>query len=110
MMQADDGIDLLGWIQEVHSLVSLILVSCYGHPDEVLERIRPAHDDYDQKPLAPRRMIELIDSIVRSTTISMRESFSDPASPSGIRKTVFSCFSGDFFRVSSIGVAFSRTR
>lgn len=64
-LRTTHGIDLLGWVQKNYPGISVILVSAYGHSDETLGRIRPAVDDYDQKPLTPQRMMELIDSVER---------------------------------------------
>ncbi|MFP5214136.1 MAG: response regulator [Acidobacteriota bacterium] len=65
LMNSAKGIDLLEWLQQNHPGASVILISDYGHSDEVIERIRPAMDDFDKKPLTPQRMMELIDSVDR---------------------------------------------
>ncbi len=70
LIQAGNGIDLLGWVHQNHPLISVILVSAYGYSDETIGRIRPAIDDYDKKPLTPQRMMELIDSVERKRKCS----------------------------------------
>ncbi len=60
-----DGLELLQWLQGAHPETSALLISTYGDLDEVIALIRPALDDYGQKPLTPQKMMALIDAIER---------------------------------------------
>lgn len=64
-MTATKMTGILEWVHENYPAISMILIATYGEMDRIVGSIRPAMDDYDQKPLTPHRMMELIDSVER---------------------------------------------
>lgn len=63
IMPKVSGIELLQWIKNNHSQISVLVVSGFGGKHLVMESIRPELDDYCQKPLTPCEMMRLIGNI-----------------------------------------------
>lgn len=57
------GIELLQWIKEHHSEISVLVVSGLGDKNVVMKTIRPEMDDCCQKPVTPYEMMRLIGNI-----------------------------------------------
>jgi DNA-binding response OmpR family regulator len=63
IMPIVSGIELLQWIKEHHSEISVLVVSGLGDRNLVLRTIRPEMDDCCQKPVTPCEMMRLIGNI-----------------------------------------------
>jgi DNA-binding response OmpR family regulator len=57
------GIELVQWIQNYHSKISVLIVSGLGSQNIVKDTIRPEMDDCCQKPVTPYEMMRLIGTI-----------------------------------------------
>lgn len=63
IMPIVSGIELLQWIKEHHSEISVLVVSGLGDRNLVMRTIRPEMDDCCQKPVTPCEMMQLIGNI-----------------------------------------------
>ena len=63
IMPKVSGIELLQWIKNHHSEISVLIVSGLGSQNMVKKTIRPAMDDCCQKPVTPDEMMRLIGTI-----------------------------------------------
>lgn len=63
MIPKVSGIELLQWIKNYHSQISVLIVSGLGSQNMARKTIRPAMDDCCQKPVTPDEMMRLIDTI-----------------------------------------------
>lgn len=63
MIPQVSGIELLQWIKNYHSQISVLIVSGLGNQNVVKKTIRPAMDDCCQKPVTPDEMMRLIGAI-----------------------------------------------
>jgi DNA-binding response OmpR family regulator len=63
IMPKVSGIELLQWIKQYYSHISVLVVSGLGNQNLVMETIRPEMDDCCQKPVTPSEMIRFIGNI-----------------------------------------------
>lgn len=63
MIPMVSGIELLQWIKNFHSEISVLVVSGLGSQNMVKKTIRPTMDECCQKPVTPDEMMRLIDTI-----------------------------------------------
>ncbi len=58
--------ELLPWIKKNHPEISVIIVSGFGNNDSLKEIMREDLDRYAKKPLTPKKMIGVINSLGRN--------------------------------------------
>jgi CheY-like chemotaxis protein len=58
-----NGIELLQWIQRQHPEISAILLSGFGENDIAAKTLRPKLDAHGKKPITPKEMTALINSL-----------------------------------------------
>lgn len=58
--------ELLPWIKKNHPEISVIIVSGFGDNDSLKEIMREDLDRYVKKPLTPKKMIGVINSLCRN--------------------------------------------
>lgn len=58
--------ELLPWIKKNHPEISVIIVSGFGNNDSLKKIMRKDLDRYVKKPLTPKKMISVINSLGRN--------------------------------------------
>jgi DNA-binding NtrC family response regulator len=55
-----NGFQLLRWIHEKYSEISVILLTGFGNNDTAFEAIRPEMDAFGKKPITPEKLMAII--------------------------------------------------
>ncbi len=61
-----EALELLPWIKKNHPEISVIIVTGFGINDSLKEIMREDLDRYAKKPLTPKKMISVINSLGRN--------------------------------------------
>ncbi len=67
------GIELLRWIKQTRSEISVLVVSGFGYGELVTANIRPEKDCFYKKPLTPKKMLALIERIDEKCSLQLQK-------------------------------------
>ncbi len=71
LMPRMDGIELMKWIKQRHSHISMLAISGFTETVIANKVIRPEMDEYCQKPFTPDKMIGLLESIQKKRQVCL---------------------------------------